>query len=195
MTVRLSFPQSRKLPSLHRISSSARQTRRRLQRLPLLVRPRLPPKGRKHVATQPNAVIGTIATPSNAAIGTIAAPSNAAIEARIRHRATATILPIKADTLACGKLRAVLRFQEQFDLRRLWQACAAAILEFNSSHLRGKIVEVTTTSRPSPKPWRFVGKPTLLGRPHEFGLFVRSKDHLDRAQAVAKKAGVPFKGP
>jgi superfamily I DNA/RNA helicase len=29
--------------------------------------------------------------------------------------------------------------------------------------------------------------------PHEFGLFVRSRDQLDRAQAAAKKAGVPFK--
>jgi mRNA-degrading endonuclease RelE of RelBE toxin-antitoxin system len=29
--------------------------------------------------------------------------------------------------------------------------------------------------------------------PHEFGLFVRSMDQLDRAQAGAKKAGVPFK--
>jgi superfamily I DNA/RNA helicase len=29
--------------------------------------------------------------------------------------------------------------------------------------------------------------------PHEFGLFVRSMDQLDRAQAAAKKAGVPFK--
>ena len=29
--------------------------------------------------------------------------------------------------------------------------------------------------------------------PHEFGLFVRSMDQMDRAQAAAKKAGVPFK--
>jgi superfamily I DNA/RNA helicase len=29
--------------------------------------------------------------------------------------------------------------------------------------------------------------------PHEFGVFVRSSDQLDRAQAAAKKAGVPFK--
>jgi superfamily I DNA/RNA helicase len=29
--------------------------------------------------------------------------------------------------------------------------------------------------------------------PHEFGLFVRSMDQLDRAQAATKKAGVPFK--
>ena len=29
--------------------------------------------------------------------------------------------------------------------------------------------------------------------PHEFGLFVRSMDQIDRAQAAAKKAGVPFK--
>jgi mRNA-degrading endonuclease RelE of RelBE toxin-antitoxin system len=29
--------------------------------------------------------------------------------------------------------------------------------------------------------------------PHEFGLFVRSMDQLDRAQAAAKKAGIPFK--
>jgi superfamily I DNA/RNA helicase len=29
--------------------------------------------------------------------------------------------------------------------------------------------------------------------PHEFGLFVRSMDQLDRAQAAAKKAGVVFK--
>jgi superfamily I DNA/RNA helicase len=29
--------------------------------------------------------------------------------------------------------------------------------------------------------------------PHEVGLFVRSRNQLDRAQAVAKKAGVPFK--
>jgi hypothetical protein len=28
---------------------------------------------------------------------------------------------------------------------------------------------------------------------HEFGLFVRSMDQLNRAQAAAKKAGVPFK--
>src|ERR1700720_4183905 len=29
--------------------------------------------------------------------------------------------------------------------------------------------------------------------PHEFGLFVRSMNQLDRAQAAAKKAGLPFK--
>jgi len=29
--------------------------------------------------------------------------------------------------------------------------------------------------------------------PHEFGLFVRSIDQLDRAQAAARKAGVPFR--
>jgi superfamily I DNA/RNA helicase len=29
--------------------------------------------------------------------------------------------------------------------------------------------------------------------PHEFGLFVRSMDQFDRAQAAAKKSGVPFK--
>jgi hypothetical protein len=52
-------------------------------------------------------VIGTIATPANAVIGMIAAPANAAIEARIRHRATATRIIIKVDTLACGELTSI----------------------------------------------------------------------------------------
>ena len=29
--------------------------------------------------------------------------------------------------------------------------------------------------------------------PHEYALFVRSTDQMDRAQAAAKKAGLPFK--